>query len=140
MTDIDIKDVGFDFDPGVILTEETQLRDAPLMFGKVLQRINEDYHPTIYITENGFSESALEDKAKVTYLRGHLAEVLKAIQNGVDIRGYILWSLMDNFELQFGTQFQFGLFHVDFNHPNLTRTPRLSSKFITRVYKTRRLD
>ncbi|XP_014487812.1 PREDICTED: cyanidin 3-O-glucoside 5-O-glucosyltransferase (acyl-glucose)-like [Dinoponera quadriceps] len=109
------------------------------MLGKVLQRINEDYHPTIYITENGFPESALEDKAKVAYLQGHLAEVLKAIRNGVDIRGYLLWTLMDSVEQYYDTQTKFGLFHVDFNHPNLTRTPRLSSKFITRVYQTRRL-
>lgn len=74
------------------------------MFGKLIQRINKEYHPTIYITENGFPESALEDKTKIEYLRGHLAEVLKAIQNGVDIRGYLLWSLMDNFEMQLGYQ------------------------------------
>lgn len=66
--------------------------------------MNKDYHPTIYITENGFPESGLEDKAKIAYLRGHLAEVLKAIQEGVDIRGYMLWSLLDNYQWQYGYQ------------------------------------
>ncbi|XP_014487191.1 PREDICTED: myrosinase 1-like [Dinoponera quadriceps] len=140
MSDVDIHVVNYDNDFGVAYAEEPSFRDAPSMLGKLIQRLNQDYHPTIYITENGFSESALEDKAKVAYFRGHLAEVLKAIRNGVDIRGYLLWSLMDSVELYFGTQLQFGLFHVDFNHPNLTRTPRLSSKFIARVYETRRLD
>ncbi|XP_014487190.1 PREDICTED: myrosinase 1-like [Dinoponera quadriceps] len=141
ISNFDVNVVAFDTDSGVESVEEQiYFRDAPSMLGKVLQRVNEDYHPTIYITENGFPESALEDKAKVAYLQGHLAEVLKAIRNGVDIRGYLLWTLMDSVEQYYGTQLKFGLFHVDFNHPNLTRTPRLSSKFITRVYQTRRLD
>lgn len=74
------------------------------MFGKLIRRLHKDYRATFYITENGFSEAALEDKAKVAYLRGHIAEVLKAAQNGVNIQGYLLWSLLDSFELPSGYQ------------------------------------
>lgn len=75
------------------------------MFAKVIQHINEDYHRPIIFIENGYPDSDhIEDVAKTTYLRGHLAEVLKAIQNGVDIRGYIIWSLLDSFDWRHGYQ------------------------------------
>lgn len=69
-----------------------------------MRRISKDYNrPAIYITEDGFPDvDGFEDAAKTMYLHGHLAEVLKAIQDGVDIRGYIVWSLLDCFEWQNG--------------------------------------
>ncbi|XP_032690673.1 myrosinase 1-like isoform X2 [Odontomachus brunneus] len=131
-----ITDVSYVHDVGANTSEE----NAPWVFAKAIQRLNEDYHPTIYITENGFPESGLEDKVKIAYLQGHLTEVLKAIQKGVDIRGYLLWSLLDNFQWQYGYKRKYGLFQVNFNDTRLVRTPRLSARYIAHVYKTRRLE
>ncbi|EFN86878.1 Lactase-phlorizin hydrolase [Harpegnathos saltator] len=129
----------YDEDVGAAAPNGFQYKDAPQIFSKGIQRINNDYHPTIYITENGFPDAPLEDKAKITYLRGHLAEVLKAIKNGVDIRAYLVWSLLDTFQWQHGYRPKFGLFQVNFNDSNLIRTPRLSARYIAQVYKTRHL-
>ncbi|EFN86880.1 Lactase-phlorizin hydrolase [Harpegnathos saltator] len=141
MTNVDVNLVHFDNDNGANESDKAiNFKDIPSVFGQLIQRLHKEYHPTIYITENGFPEAALEDKTKVEFLQRHLAEVLKAIYNGVDIQAYLLWSLTDTFEMQLGFQPKYGLFHVDFNDLNLTRTPRLSSKFIARVYQTRRLE
>ena len=56
----------------------------------------------------------LDDPERVSYLRDHIALVGKAIEDGVDCRGYFHWSLMDNFEWAFGHQMRFGLLHTDF--------------------------
>ena len=75
----------------------------------------------LYITENGASfademigGSAVHDEARVDYYRGHLLAVHKAIQNGVDLRGYFAWSLLDNYEWSKGYQQFFGMVHVDY--------------------------
>jgi len=75
----------------------------------------------IYITENGIctddkpgSDGKIHDTKRINYLRDYLREVLHAIEDGANVRGYYLWSLMDNFEWSSGYQMQFGLLHVDF--------------------------
>lgn len=86
----------------------------------------------IIITENGFSpadrrpkEQELNDDNRVEYLRLHLSVIHKAIQEGLDIRGYMLWSAFDNFEWNCGYTCRFGLVHVDFD--TLERTRKKSS-------------
>ena len=75
----------------------------------------------IYITENGICtddspgpDGKIHDTKRINYLRDYLQEVLRAIGDGADVRGYYLWSLMDNFEWSSGYQMRFGLLHVDF--------------------------
>ncbi|KAJ7326835.1 hypothetical protein JRQ81_016594, partial [Phrynocephalus forsythii] len=88
-------------------------------------------HPAIYITENGFSQSdpaPLDDTQRWEYFRLTLQEILKAIYNdGVHLKGYFVWSLLDNFEWIWGYSSRFGLFHVDFENPALPRTPYRSA-------------
>ncbi|MFJ9576545.1 GH1 family beta-glucosidase [Streptomyces sp. NPDC101191] len=75
----------------------------------------------LMITENGAAyddyadpEGRVRDPERVAYLRAHLAAVHRAIEDGADVRGYFLWSLLDNFEWAYGYSKRFGIVHVDF--------------------------
>ncbi|WP_250002881.1 GH1 family beta-glucosidase [Actinoplanes sp. M2I2] len=82
-----------------------------------------DALPPVYVTENGCStDPGLHDQFRIDYLDAHLRAVHDAIAAGVDVRGYFVWSLLDNFEWAEGYSQRFGLVHVDFE--TLTRTPR----------------
>ncbi len=91
-------------------------------FRRMLNRINNDYKlPPIYITENGsaFEDSVTEDgrihdERRLDYLRQHFTQVRLAMQDGVDVRGYFVWSLFDNFEWGHGFTKRFGLIRVDY--------------------------
>ncbi len=78
------------------------------------------YHLPIVITENGLAD--LDDNQRPRFLIDHLYVLGKAIDDGIDIRGYYHWALMDNFEWASGYCPAFGLFHVDFGSPDRTRT------------------
>ncbi len=78
--------------------------------------------PPIYITENGCSYDGIDDQERIAYLDGHIAAVRAA--EGVDVRGYFVWSLLDNFEWAEGYHQRFGLVHVDFETQK--RTPKAS--------------
>ena len=89
---------------------------------------------TIFITENGTSstdqlaaDGKVYDLDRIMYLRNYLMQLQRATSEGVPVRGYFLWSLMDNFEWIFGFEQRFGLYHVDFE--TLARTPKLSVSF-----------
>jgi len=98
--------------------------------------------PPILITENGCSfpdgegETKLVDLDRVNYLHGHLTAVSEAIEQGVDVTGYYVWSLLDNFEWADGYTQRFGLAHVDFD--NGVRTPRLSAHWLRDQLTARR--
>jgi beta-glucosidase len=89
---------------------------------EILGRIHFDYnYPQIYITENGAAypdvideQGQVDDSLRISYLRGHLLSVSKAIRAGVPVKGYFAWSLMDNFEWSFGFAKRFGLIYVDY--------------------------
>ena len=107
--------------PGSEYTEMNWEVCAPA-FRRVLNRINNNYRvPPIYITENGAAfpdkispDGHIHDERRLDYLRQHFTQVRLAMQDGVDIRGYFVWSLLDNFEWAFGFSKRFGLIHVDF--------------------------
>lgn len=87
--------------------------------------------PPIYITENGcacadrLENGAVDDTARIDYLRRHLEALAQARAAGVDVRGYFAWSLMDNFEWDSGYAKRFGLVHVDY--ATQVRTPKASA-------------
>jgi beta-glucosidase len=90
-----------------------------------------DRLPPVYITENGCSVAdepdaagAVDDQPRISYLDSHIRAVADAITAGVDIRGYLVWSLLDNFEWAEGYAQRFGLVHVDFD--TQVRTPKAS--------------
>jgi beta-glucosidase len=89
---------------------------------------------TIYISENGTSsEDRLRDDGKIydldriSFLRNYLTQLQRATSEGVPVKGYFLWSLMDNFEWIYGYEQRFGVYHVDFQ--TQARTPKLSAAF-----------
>jgi beta-glucosidase len=89
------------------------------------------YNKPIYITENGLADAKDEKRAK--FIRDHLCWVYKAIQEGVDVRGYFYWSLIDNFEWDKGFWPRFGLVEVDYK--TLERKIRPSAYEYARICK-----
>ncbi len=88
-----------------------------------------DRLPPVFITENGCAYAAgpgpdgkVHDPERIAYLEGHLDAVARAREDGVDVRGYFCWSLLDNFEWAEGYTQRFGLVHVDYD--TLARTPK----------------
>jgi beta-glucosidase len=78
-------------------------------------------HIPIYITENGAafddvvtSDKHVHDMQRIDYIKGHLRKIAEANEQGADVRGYYLWSLLDNFEWAAGYSKRFGIVHVDF--------------------------
>ncbi|WP_034388765.1 GH1 family beta-glucosidase [Deinococcus sp. YIM 77859] len=88
----------------------------------LLVRLKEDYAnlPPLLITENGAAYpdeplgKRVQDPERVRYLQLHLEAVVQALRQGVDVRGYFAWSLMDNFEWAYGYSRRFGLVYVDY--------------------------
>ncbi len=115
--------MGWPVDPGS-LTEE-------------LVRVSARYNkPDIYITENGAcyedligGDGQVHDAERSAYLRDHIAAAQHALAAGVNLRGYFVWSLLDNFEWAEGYRRRFGIVRVDFT--NLTRKPKASYQWLS---------
>jgi beta-glucosidase len=95
---------------------------------------------SLYVTENGCAypdhpdeNNEIIDLGRVMYLQNHLVQAQRAVSEGVPLKGYFLWSLMDNFEWAYGYTKRFGICYV--NYETLTRTPKLSAKFYADVIK-----
>jgi beta-glucosidase len=91
----------------------------PSGFGKILKIFQRQYGLPIYITEHGAAST--NDDFRIRDLTQHLHELRGAMNEGVEVRGFFYWSLLDNFEWQFGYSKKFGLLSVDFNDKNLPR-------------------
>lgn len=96
----------------------------------------------LMITENGAAfadqvaaDGSVPDPLRVDYLRRHLAQAHRAIADGVDLRGYSVWSLLDNFEWGYGYAKRFGIVRVDFD--TLERTPKASAHWFRELCRTR---
>jgi beta-glucosidase len=103
---------------------------------QVLDRLHLEYGLSrLVITENGAAypdvvagDGAVHDEGRVSFLRDHLREVVKARAEGVPIEGYFAWSLLDNFEWAAGYSLRYGLVHVDFETQK--RVPKDSALFL----------
>jgi beta-glucosidase len=116
----------------------------PPALTRVLLWLRERYGDRpLYVTENGAAfydaphaiDGRVEDPLRVSYLREHLRAAHDAIAQGVDLRGYFAWSLLDNFEWSFGYSKRFGMVHVNFK--TLERTPKSSAHFYSEVIRSR---
>ncbi|MES5821221.1 GH1 family beta-glucosidase [Streptomyces sp. RG80] len=95
-----------------------------------------DRLPPVVITENGCSYEGIDDQDRIAYLDGHVRALHKAVAAGVDVRGYFVWSLLDNFEWAEGYARRFGLVHVDYE--TLTRTPKSSYGWYQELLRAQR--
>lgn len=125
--------------PGALYTE-TDWEVHPSSLAKVLRWVHERYGPIpLYVTENGAafadpptaSGATVGDPLRVEYFREHLRALRRARAEGVDLRGYFAWSLLDNYEWSHGYSKRFGLFHVDYRTQG--RTPKASAEYYRRV-------
>jgi beta-glucosidase len=105
----------------------------PAGLHELLTRLARDFPlPPMYITENGVSgDGRLDDGDRIAYLAAHLRAAHRAIADGVDLRGYFVWSLLDNFEWALGYEKRFGIVHVDYD--TLERTPKASAHWFRDV-------
>ncbi|XP_022873098.1 beta-glucosidase-like isoform X1 [Olea europaea var. sylvestris] len=114
---------------------------VPYGIYKLLVHLKETYNnPIIYITENGvdevnntaltFSEARL-DETRIKYHQDHLFYIKKAMDEGVDVKAYYIWSMFDNFEWGAGYSVRFGLYYVDFVNGRFTRFPKASAVWLT---------
>ncbi|NGZ77837.1 GH1 family beta-glucosidase [Saccharibacillus alkalitolerans] len=93
----------------------------------------------IYITENGACinddvvNGKVNDTRRISYLQQHIAQIHRVIADGINLKGYMAWSLMDNFEWAEGYRMRFGLVHVDYR--SLKRTPKESFYWYQNVVK-----
>jgi beta-glucosidase len=112
----------------------------------LLTALTREYGPLpLYVTENGIAvndrigaDGAVDDPQRIDFLRGHFAAAQRAIDDGVDLRGYFVWSLMDNFEWGFGYRPRFGLVYVDY--ATQERIPKASAGWYRRVIEWNGLD
>ncbi len=119
---------------------------CPPAFRRLLNRINTEYRlPPIYITENGSAfqdvlspEGKIHDARRLDYLRQHFIQTRLAMQDGVDVRGYFVWSLMDNFEWSNGFTKRFGIVGVDYE--TRQRTIKDSGEWYADVIRNNRVD
>ena len=142
-------------DPGAAWLSAARVRQAgalhteldwevnPAALGTLLDRIWQACSPLpLYITENGAAfadpppdeDGRLEDLLRIAYLKAHLNEARAALARGVDLRGYFVWSLLDNVEWAEGFSKRFGIVHVD--HNSQRRTIKDSGRFYADVIRS----
>jgi beta-glucosidase len=117
----------------------------PTGLTRTLVRLNDEYRPdAIVITENGAAyatgpdaDGAVQDEQRCDYVRRHLGACLRAIDLGVPLQGYFLWSLLDNFEWAFGFSKRFGIVWVDFETQE--RIVKASGHMYSRIVRTNQL-
>lgn len=137
--------VGYETDKDIVAFQDkenwygaasTWLRITPWGIRRLLNWIRTHYNnPDVIITENGWSDAIgyLDDAMRVYYLKYHINNVLKAINDGCKVIGYTAWSLMDNFEWERGYLERFGMHYVNFTDPTRPRTPKSSATYFSRV-------
>jgi beta-glucosidase len=124
--------------PGAEYTEMGWEVHAPAL-RRLLLRLKAEYPPIpLYITENGgafpdevSTHGRVHDPRRIAYLRDHFIQAQQAMAEGVDLRGYFVWSLLDNFEWAHGYSKRFGLVYVDYATPR--RIVKDSGEWYARV-------
>lgn len=106
----------------------------PEAFRDLLIDLTRRYRLPIYVTENGSggndqpdATGKIDDQGRIGYLRAHIGAMAEALRAGADVRGYFVWSLLDNFEWGSGYTVRFGIVHVDFETQK--RTPKSSARW-----------
>jgi len=141
----DIEDVSYFADPDVAAEQHESwyvaasdwLKVTPWGIRAAINWATKHYgQPDIYITENGFSDRLgnLDDLQRVYYYKHYINQILKAVKvDGISVKGYYAWSLLDNFEWALGYTEKFGLHRVNMSDPDRARTPKESAMFYSRI-------
>ncbi|MCO5553111.1 hypothetical protein L7F22_006632 [Adiantum nelumboides] len=126
--------------------EQAIFRSCPWGIRKALAALKSRYGDIpIYITENGTTDGDMDatldepynDKGRVKFLQEHLRVVSESIrEDNVNVKGYFYWTFMDNWEWMSGFTSRFGLYHVDFQNPQLSRIPKASAKWFSAFLKS----
>ncbi|CAK0772089.1 Beta-glucosidase A [Gammaproteobacteria bacterium] len=111
---------------------------------ELLAEFKREYgNPAVYIAENGAAyddrvddDGAIHDVERVRFIKEHIEEVGRAVREGCNVKGYLCWSLLDNFEWAFGLSKRFGIVRVDYD--TLVRTPKDSYRFFSEAIKSAR--
>ena len=111
----------------------------------ILMKVHTDYDfPPIYITESGAAypdqlvDGRVEDDDRISYLQRHFTQLHRAIEDGVPVKGYFLWSLMDNFEWAYGYSKRFGVTYVEYRTQE--RTVKKSGRFYRAVISANEVE
>jgi beta-glucosidase len=127
---------GVDGSPATVESDDVERTDMgwevyPDGLYELLVRLTDEYDPPpLYVTENGAAyadrrdNGSVHDPRRISYVERHLSAIARAIENGIPVRGYFLWSLLDNFEWSFGYSRRFGIVYVDYE--TLERVPKAS--------------
>ncbi|MBF0561173.1 MAG: beta-glucosidase [Alphaproteobacteria bacterium] len=115
---------------------------VPEAFRQELLKVSRCYNLPIYVTENGYGSNAdvpgtdgeVKDQYRIDYLEAHISAMRHAMVDGADVRGYFVWSLLDNFEWGAGYSQRFGLIYVDY--ATLKRTPKASALWYANLIKS----
>ncbi|KAL4121991.1 hypothetical protein QTP88_014406 [Uroleucon formosanum] len=130
-------------DSSIVLSPNTENIYTFRGFTQVVDWLVENLNkPKLFVTENGIYELPGKDESekKINYHRGILTELSKALDKGVDIRGYLVWSFMDSLEWSSGYfKKLFGIYKVDFNDSDRPRTKKPSFKFFQTLFSTKAL-
>jgi beta-glucosidase len=129
LSDVDMTGMGWPVEPAGLYATLTGLRER---FPSL---------PPVYVTENGVAypdEVGVPDDRRIAFVGSHLDALAQARADGVDVRGYFYWSLLDNFEWARGYAPRFGLVHVDY--PTQTRTPKASYHWLRDLIAENRPD
>ncbi|XP_055305125.1 myrosinase 1-like [Sitodiplosis mosellana] len=118
------------------------LYSVPKGIGDILRWIKEEYNnPEVFITENGWSDHGeLDDDDRIAYLHDHLEQILDVVlSDESNLKGYTVWSIIDNFEWTQGYTEKFGLYSVNMSSPRRERTAKKSANFMATVASTHRI-
>lgn len=135
--------LGFDFGtkPAGIPLTPIEWPINPDAFAETLLTVHASYGLPIYVLENGYGNSdvpdetgAVTDTQRIEFLRAYIGAMNAAAFKGVDVRGYFIWSLLDNFEWDLGYSVRFGLTYVDYR--TLRRIPKSSFRWYADLIKT----
>ncbi|OIP97243.1 hypothetical protein AUK40_03605 [Candidatus Wirthbacteria bacterium CG2_30_54_11] len=101
-----------------------------------LKRFHDKYHLPLYVTENGICTD--DDSVRIDRTKDYIRECARALKAGVDLRGYIHWTLMDNFEWKLGPTYRFGL--VSVNRETMERTPKPSYGLFSEIARSNEIE
>ena len=123
-------------EPGVEVVESMGYEFWPQALEVAIRHAAEVAQVPVYVTENGLGHE--DDTRRIAYVRDALAGLGRCLADGIDVRGYFYWSLLDNFEWALGYGPKFGLVEVD--RTSFARTPKPSAKWLGDIARANRLD